>query len=352
VKGPLLDQGAFGAVYLALDAHTGLPYAVKTLALAAQPAAAAALQREIDLLATLSHPHIVHYLGTALIDNALHIFMEFVPGGSLASLLRKFKRLPEALTARYTAQVLAGLAYLHERGIVHRDIKGANVLVDAQGNLKLADFGAAKQLEQVRGTGSGSGAQANSEACQTVTGTPYYMAPEVIQGARHYGRKADVWSLGALVVEMASGAPPYADLPPVAALFRIGSDTAMPPLPTHLSATAQHFLALCFTRDPRVRPASKKLQEHAFVAVPLPAMPPASPVEALTFVLQSDTPAAPRAALMRPSSLSDSSEDSASTATTDDDRGSLNEQRILQYIQSESSHSIVASREFWAKKFP
>lgn len=358
VKGPLLDQGAFGAVYLAMEAHTGAPFAVKTLALGQNtpPSAAAALQREIDLLATLSHPHIVRYLGSAVVDSALHIFMEFVPSGSLAALIRKFRRLPEAVVARYTAQVLSGLAYVHERGIVHRDVKGANVLVDAAGNLKLADFGAAKQLDQARvaaHSGSGGGGGANSEACQTVTGTPYYMAPEVIQGARHYGRKADVWSLGALVVEMSTGAPPYADLPPVAALFRIGSDTAPMPLPAHLSPPALAFLGLCFTRDPRARPTARKLQEHAFVAaVALPALAPQPPPEPLLFVLAPDAraappPGAPLAAGSgpgRPASLTDSGDSARDSDASDE----LDEQRILQFLQS--SPSIVASRDFLAKK--
>jgi serine/threonine protein kinase len=105
-----------------------------------------------------------------------------------------------------------------------------------------------------------------NDGCGTVTGTPYYMAPEVIQGNKHYGRKADIWSVGAVIVEMATGHPPFHDLAPVPALFRIGSPGTIPDVPQHLSPAAQAFVLLCFQRDPKLRPNADQLLENAFLS--------------------------------------------------------------------------------------
>jgi len=169
--------------------------------------------------------------------------LEYVPGGSLASLIVKFKRLPEKVIRTFTKQILCGVEYLHSKGIAHRDIKGANILVDHNGLVKLADFGASKKLHNA--------VSITGEGLKTITGTPYYMAPEVIQGNTHYGRKADIWSVGAVVIEMATGHPPFHDLQPVPALFKIGSPNTIPDIPDFLSTEAQELLKLCFQRDPK-----------------------------------------------------------------------------------------------------
>lgn len=245
-KGELIGIGAFGRVFSALNNVTGELVAVKQVSFAKDEALQGrvaehirALEAEVQVLKTLQHENIVRYLGTEITDDSLYIFLEFVPGGSIASLLAKFGAFPEKVIRVYTAQLLRGLEYLHQKGIMHRDIKGANILVDKQGTVKLADFGASKKIEDLATMGSGS---------KSIRGTPYWMAPEVIKQTGH-GRPADIWSLACTVIEMATGKPPWNNYTaPVAAMFQIASSKDPPPLPEHLSREAKDFLLLCFNR--------------------------------------------------------------------------------------------------------
>lgn len=155
--GELIGQGAFGSVYLGMDNDTGQLMAVKQVGVGTDAGASAAkvaehvraLEMEVQLLQNLHHPNIVCYLGTERTEAALNIFLEYVPGGSIASLLAKFGSFRESVVRVYTKQILLGLEYLHANGIIHRDIKGANILVDNTGMVKLADFGASKKIEDL-----------------------------------------------------------------------------------------------------------------------------------------------------------------------------------------------------------
>lgn len=197
---------------------------------------------EVDLLKTLKHINIVTYLGTCLEDNILSIFMEFVPGGSISSIIHRFGPLPEIVLCKYTKQILQGVAYLHDNCVVHRDIKGNNVMLMPNGIVKLIDFGCARRLAWV----SLSGTQ--SEVLKSVHGTPYWMAPEVINESG-YGRKSDIWSIGCTVFEMATGKPPLASMDRIAAMFYIGAHRGlMPSLPDRFSVTAVDFVHACLTR--------------------------------------------------------------------------------------------------------
>ena len=129
--------------------------------------------------------------------NTLNIFLEYVEGGSISQMISKFGKLKESLIKIYLIQILEGICYLHKHKVIHRDIKGGNVLVSNQGECKLADFGSCKKLNEIAG--------ANFLSLQ---GTPHWMAPEVIK-QQSYGRKADIWSLGCLTIEMATGNPPF-----------------------------------------------------------------------------------------------------------------------------------------------
>ncbi|ELU01774.1 hypothetical protein CAPTEDRAFT_222203 [Capitella teleta] len=178
--------------------------------------------------------------------------MEYMPGGSIKDHISKHGKLTETLTRKYTAQMLDGLCYLHALMIVHRDIKGANILRDHYGNVKLGDFGASKRLQTI------------CTAAHTVTGTPYWMSPEVVNG-EGYGRKADVWSLGCTTVEMLSGHHPWHEFEPMAAIFKIA--TSQEPkyeLPPSVSDVAKDFLKLCFQYDPKERKSSQELLTHRF----------------------------------------------------------------------------------------
>jgi len=246
-----------------MNTETGQLLAVKQVSLRGdvqEQSQVSALQSEIELMQSLNHKNIVRYLGSEKVEKKLNIFLEYQPGGSIASLLTKFHRLGEKIIRSFTRQMLLGLEYLHQHGIAHRDIKGANILVDIDGVIKLADFGASKKLASIL---------SYSEGFKSFTGTPYWMAPEVIQGnadGGSYGRKADIWSLGAVVIEMATGKPPWSDLAPVTALFKVGSSPAIPPFPETLGLDANDFLSKCFQRDPRLRPSATDLLKHPFVS--------------------------------------------------------------------------------------
>lgn len=213
------------------------------------------LEEEVKLLKNLSHPNIVRYLGTVREEETLNILLEFVPGGSISSLLGKFGSFPEAVIRTYTKQLLLGLEYLHRNGIMHRDIKGANILVDNKGCIKLADFGASKQVVEL----------ATVSGAKSMKGTPYWMAPEVILQTGH-SFSADIWSVGCTVIEMATGKPPWSQqYQEVAALFYIGTTKSHPPIPEPLSVEAKDFLLKCLQKEPNLRPAASELLQHPFV---------------------------------------------------------------------------------------
>ncbi|XP_039349729.1 mitogen-activated protein kinase kinase kinase 19 isoform X3 [Mauremys reevesii] len=217
------------------------------------------LQEEVDLLKTLKHINIVTYLGTCLKDNIVSIFMEFVPGGSISSIINRFGPLPEIVFCKYTKQILQGVSYLHKNCVVHRDIKGNNVMLIPNGVIKLIDFGCAKRLAWVSLSGT------HSEMLKSVHGTPYWMAPEVINESG-YGRKSDIWSIGCTVFEMATGKPPLASMDRLAAMFYIGAHRGlMPSLPDHFSGKAVDFVHVCLTRNQHERPSAVQLLQHPFM---------------------------------------------------------------------------------------
>jgi len=178
------------------------------------------VESEIRILQDLSHPNIVCQYDTDFNSktNVLHIFLEYLAGGTITQRVTRSGPLCEATTRRYTSHMLAGLLYLHNKNIIHRDIKGANCLIDdSDDSIKIADFGTAadsriksKNFKKIADVAPPPGfvplpASAEHKALR---GTSYYMAPEVIKGVG-YGRRADVWSLGCTVVEMATGHPPW-----------------------------------------------------------------------------------------------------------------------------------------------
>ncbi|KAK6930006.1 Protein kinase domain, partial [Dillenia turbinata] len=262
-KGELIGCGAFGRVYMGMNLDSGELLAVKQVLIAANSASKEKaqthireLEEEVKLLKNLSHQNIVRYVGTAREDDSLNIFLEFVSGGSISSLLGKFGSFPEAVIRTYTKQLLLGLEYLHKNGIMHRDIKGANILVDNKGCIKLADFGASKKVVEL----------ATISGAKSMKGTPYWMAPEVILQTGH-SFSADIWSVGCTVIEMATGKPPWSQqYQEVAALFHIGTTKAHPPIPEHLSAEAKDFLLKCLQKEPHLRPSASELLQHPFVA--------------------------------------------------------------------------------------
>ncbi|KAG7557090.1 Protein kinase-like domain superfamily [Arabidopsis suecica] len=260
-KGQLLGRGSFGSVYEGISGD-GDFFAVKEVSLLDQGSQAQEciqqLEGEIALLSQLQHQNIVRYRDTAKDGSNLYIFLELVSQGSLLKLYQRYQ-LRESVVSLYTRQILDGLKYLHNKGFIHRDIKCANILVDTNGAVKLADFGLAKVSK--------------FNDIKSCMGTPFWMAPEVLnwKDSDGYGSPADIWSLGCTVLEMCTGQIPYSDLEPVQALFRIGRGT-LPEVPETLSLDARHFILKCLKVNPEERPTAAELLNHPFVRRPLPSM--------------------------------------------------------------------------------
>ncbi|KAH8673932.1 kinase-like domain-containing protein [Xylariales sp. PMI_506] len=270
MKGALIGQGSFGCVYLALHAVTGELLAVKQVETPSPGANSQndsrkksmieALKREISLLRDLRHPNIVQYLGCSSSSEYLNIFLEYVPGGSVQTMLNSYGALPEPLVRSFVRQILNGLSYLHNQDIIHRDIKGANILVDNKGTIKISDFGISKKLEA---SNILSGAN-NNKHRPSLQGSVFWMAPEVVKQTS-YTRKADIWSLGCLVVEMMTGTHPFPDCSQLQAIFKIGGGKAAPTIPDNASPEAVKFLSETFEIDHNLRPSADDLMLSPFL---------------------------------------------------------------------------------------
>ncbi|CAK9166448.1 unnamed protein product [Ilex paraguariensis] len=260
-KGKLIGRGTFGSVYVASNLETGALCAMKEVEILPDDAKSAEcirqLEQEIKVLSQLKHPNIVQYYGSEMVGDRFHIYLEYVHPGSINKYIRDHCRaITESVVRNFTRHILCGLAYLHSTKTIHRDIKGANLLVDAYGVVKLADFGMAKHL---------TGQAANL----SLKGSPYWMAPELLQSAMQkdtcsdLALAVDIWSLGCTIIEMLNGKPPWSEYEGAAAMFRVLKEN--PPIPETLSAEGKDFLHCCFRRNPAERPSASMLLEHRFV---------------------------------------------------------------------------------------
>ncbi|KAM0792997.1 hypothetical protein ACM66B_000492 [Microbotryomycetes sp. NB124-2] len=254
--GECIGRGQFGSVYRALNLNSGRVVAVKRISLSGKSAAEIEqLSSEVQLLKALSHPSVVQYEGLVKTEHNLNIILEFVENGSLAKTLKAFGELPEALVASYVVKILESLDYLHSQGVVHCDLKAANILTTKNGNIKLSDFGVSLNLNAI--------VNQSMSASPRVDGTPNWMPPEVIQ-LRGASTASDIWSLGCTIIELVEGKPPYADLNAMSAMFRIVEDDC-PPIPACCSSELVGFLKQCFIKDPKERPTAVQLLSHPWL---------------------------------------------------------------------------------------
>lgn len=250
LKGNLIGKGTFGRVFLGMNTTNGELIAVKQVAVNPRAAGAdkekikemvKALDLEIDTMQHLDHVNIVQYLGCEREEYMISIFLEYIPGGSVGSCLRKHGKFEESVVRSLTRQTLSGLAYLHREGILHRDLKADNILLDTDGTCKISDFGISKRSSNIYG----------NDITNSMQGTVFWMAPEVIKSkGQGYSAKVDIWSLGCVVLEMFAGKRPWSREEAVGAIFKLGSNQA-PPIPEDVSAAispqAIGFMLDCFT---------------------------------------------------------------------------------------------------------
>ncbi|GAP90745.2 putative MAP kinase kinase kinase [Rosellinia necatrix] len=270
-KGELIGKGTYGRVYLGMNATTGEFLAVKEVEVNQKAAGGdknkmkellAALDQEIDTMQNLDHENIVQYLGCERKETSISIFLEYISGGSIGSCLRKHGKFEEPVVRSLTRQALSGLAYLHHEGILHRDLKADNILLDLDGTCKISDFGISKKTDDIYG----------NDKTNSMQGSVFWMAPEVIRSqGEGYSAKVDIWSLGCVVLEMFAGRRPWSKEEAVGAIYKIANGET-PPINDEVRDTitpyALGFMLDCFTVDPRERPtAVRLLKQHEFCEV-------------------------------------------------------------------------------------
>lgn len=266
VQGSRIGAGSFGTVYLGVNPMTGELMAVKRVPVSSEKASdkkqdlAKTLNHEVSLLKELNHENIVQYFGLSSEDGFINIFLEYVPGGSVSSLLKQCGCFEEPLIRTFVRQVLVGLTYLHGKDIIHRDIKGANILVDIKGVVKISDFGVSKKLGRDDSVVGGS----KNAKRTSLQGLIYWMAPEVVKQTT-YSKKADVWSVACLVIEMFTGSHPYPGLTQMQAIFQIGTSNK-PEIPSWSSEEGKEFLDKTLELDYEKRPSAVELLTEPFLA--------------------------------------------------------------------------------------
>eukprot|EP00477_Mikrocytos_mackini_P000402 GAHX01000427.1.p1 GENE.GAHX01000427.1~~GAHX01000427.1.p1 ORF type:complete len:981 (-),score=220.11 GAHX01000427.1:45-2987(-) len=243
-----IGRGASAVVYKASQKKTKHLYALKHFT---AEDVDLSIQKEVSLMENLSHPNIIKYIETVVEGRNFYVVLEYASNGPLRKLVRSGCGIPENIASCFIKQVLLGLKYLHDEGVIHRDIKAANILLDEENIVKLADFGVAT-----------SGERANQTI--SVVGTPYWMAPEIVEMSSQPTDKCDIWSLACTVLELITTKPPFYELGPMAAMYKIVT-TDRPPFPKGISADLKDFLTLCFQKDPTQRADAKALLKHNWI---------------------------------------------------------------------------------------
>ncbi|XBW38207.1 hypothetical protein QEN19_003798 [Hanseniaspora menglaensis] len=321
IKGSKLGSGSYGNVFLGLHSQLGTLMAVKQVPFVDESGTlitdkdinsenkeeekkssndkkmsnkmVEALSREIVLLQSLKHENIVEYMGSSNEEGFLNIFLEYVPGGSISQMLSSYGPLEESLVRSFTKQILVGISYLHRKNVIHRDIKGANILIDTQGIVKITDFGISTKLpkrvrnqwlKKKKGANEDEEDDIDDERKASLQGSVFWMAPEVVKQIT-ITSKADIWSIGCVLIEMCTARHPFPEYSQMQALFKIGTNV-VPKLPTlnefesekqslsskykhnkitDLSTKGRIFLSKCLVLDFQRRPNSVELLNNSWL---------------------------------------------------------------------------------------
>eukprot|EP00076_Gallus_gallus_P019407 XP_015139812.1 mitogen-activated protein kinase kinase kinase 4 isoform X7 [Gallus gallus] len=259
-RGNKIGEGQYGKVYTCISVDTGELMAMKEIRF--QPNDHKTIKEtadELKIFEGIKHPNLVRYFGVELHREEMYIFMEYCDEGTLEEVSKL--GLQEHVIRLYTKQITIAINVLHEHGIVHRDIKGANIFLTSSGLIKLGDFGCSVKLKNNTQTMPG---EVNS-----TLGTAAYMAPEVITRAKGegHGRAADIWSLGCVVIEMVTGKRPWHEYEHnFQIMYRVGMGHK-PPIPDKVSPEGKDFLCHCLESDPKMRWTASQLLDHPFVKV-------------------------------------------------------------------------------------
>ncbi|KAM9665120.1 mitogen-activated protein kinase kinase kinase 4 isoform 4-T4 [Trichechus inunguis] len=259
-RGNKIGEGQYGKVYTCISVDTGELMAMKEIRF--QPNDHKTIKEtadELKIFEGIKHPNLVRYFGVELHREEMYIFMEYCDEGTLEEVSRL--GLQEHVIRLYSKQITIAINVLHEHGIVHRDIKGANIFLTSSGLIKLGDFGCSVKLK--------NNAQTMPGEVNSTLGTAAYMAPEVITRAKGegHGRAADIWSLGCVVIEMVTGKRPWHEYEHnFQIMYKVGMGHK-PPIPEKLSPEGKDFLSHCLESDPKMRWTASQLLDHSFIKV-------------------------------------------------------------------------------------
>lgn len=248
--GRVIGEGSFGTVRIGIHRLTGTRVAIKHIPKSSSPPL---LTREIHHHRRLHHPNVVQLYEVIATEHSIWLITELCAGGELFDYLVEKTRFTESETRRLFGQICLGLGYVHREGVVHRDLKLENVLLDERCNPKLADFGFGREFEQ-------------RKLLDTFCGTTGYAAPEMLAGRKYLGEEVDIWSLGIIFYTLLSGSLPFDDDDEdvMKSLIMAGKFN----IPNFLSNEAQDLISKILQQDPKARPSIENILSHPWFTTP------------------------------------------------------------------------------------